>query len=141
VVVCYYEISKKKNWSFPQSADFLLEIGLMAPNLLKKINRKRNELEHEFKKPTKEDVVDFLDIVKLFLGFTDQFLQKTYTEFDIVSSENKYPLLFLTLRSEKGLIEITFEDGRTREETQVSINNEKNYVNVLRYLVRCILQR
>jgi hypothetical protein len=85
--------------------------------------------------------VDFLDIAELFLGFTDQFLQKTYTEFDIVSSENEYPLLFLTLRSEKGLIEMTFEDGRTREEARVSINDGKNYVNVLRYLVRCILQR
>jgi hypothetical protein len=40
----YYKISKSKNWSFPQSTDFLLEIGLIAPNVLKKINKNEMNL-------------------------------------------------------------------------------------------------
>ena len=138
----YYETSKDKHWSFPQSADFLLRIGIIAPNILKKINRKRNELEHEFKKPTREDVVDFLDVAELFLGFTDQFLNKKYDEFDIVAAEEDYPLLFSNLISEKGLIEMSFEENKqTREEASVSTNDEENYMTILRHLVKCIMQR
>jgi hypothetical protein len=137
----YYKISKDKHWDFPQSADFLLRIGIIAPNILKKINKKRNELEHEFKKPTREDVVDFLDVAELFLGFTDQFLNKTYDEFDIVTEED-YPLLFLNLISEKGLIEMCFEENeQTKEEASISVDDEENYITILRHLVKCIMER
>ena len=70
--------SKKEDWNFPQSTDFLLKVGVLAPNILRKINKKRNELEHDFKKPTLEEVTDFLDIAQLFLAVTENSFFKKH---------------------------------------------------------------
>jgi hypothetical protein len=64
--------SKKGRWNFPQKIKFLKERNVIAPRILEKINKTRNMLEHEFKKPNVENVEDALDIVALFIGYTKQ---------------------------------------------------------------------
>ena len=68
----YFTKSKKERWNFPKKLDFIKDQGIIAPRILKKINSIRNLLEHEFKKPSLEEVEDALDIVTLFIGYVDK---------------------------------------------------------------------
>jgi len=69
----YYKKSQKDQWSFPKKIDLMNELGLIAPRVLKKINKQRNLLEHQFVKPKRESVEDFLDITMLFIASTDRY--------------------------------------------------------------------
>lgn len=75
LIIREYGYGKKMNgqrWKFPQKIQFLKEKGIIAPRILEKINKTRNSLEHEFKRPNPENVKDALDIVALFIGYTEQ---------------------------------------------------------------------
>jgi hypothetical protein len=79
----FFEIAKKKYWSFPTKIDKIKELGILAPRVLNKINKKRNLMEHEFVKPNRETVEDFVDITALFLASTDKYIYSFKTECQI----------------------------------------------------------
>lgn len=54
-------------FSFPGRLDKLNALGLLAPRVVRKIVQLRNVLEHEYYKPTLEEVEDALDITALFI--------------------------------------------------------------------------
>ncbi len=58
-------------------------IGIISPEILKKINRKRNFLEHEYIYPSKEEVEDALDVAKLFVAYTNKYLFRANTGFEL----------------------------------------------------------
>jgi hypothetical protein len=134
--------AKKENWSFPQSSDFLLKIGVIAPSILKKINTKRNQLEHDFKKPTCDEVTDFLDVASMFLGVTNRFFQKAYTgEFEITPDDEGLPWLGMKLEQQEGLIEFEFHNIEGKlEKLKVSVDNEDNYAKALSCVVKAIVR-
>lgn len=70
--VCLHVKSEREKWNFPKKIQALGKIGVLAPRILEKINSKRNQLEHQYIKPTKDDVEDALDVAILFLGYTDR---------------------------------------------------------------------
>ena len=131
-----YNKAKKENWNFPQSADFLSKIGVLAPNILKKINRKRNELEHDFKKPTCEEVMDYFDVASLFLGSTSQFLHWTYLDYEISSED---AALSIKLDREKELIELEFFKEKRQKELKIPVDDEDSYIKILSHLVKHLL--
>jgi hypothetical protein len=136
-----YNKAKKENWNFPQSADFLSKIGVLAPNILKKINRKRNELEHDFKRPTCEEVIDYFDVASLFLSSTNQFLQRTYTDYGICPEdyENEDAFLSIKLNYEKELIELEFFKEKHNKELKIPVDDEDSYIRILSHLVKHLL--
>ncbi|WP_318641453.1 hypothetical protein [Flavobacterium ardleyense] len=73
ILLGYYNLSQKKFWSFPKKVELINDLGIIAPNILRKINKQRNLLEHQFVKPSREDVEDFLDITTLFISSTKIF--------------------------------------------------------------------
>jgi hypothetical protein len=72
----YYDLSQKESWSFPKKLELISDLGVIAPRVLTKINKQRNLLEHQFIKPQKEQVEDFLDIAMLFIASTDKYSLK-----------------------------------------------------------------
>jgi len=76
---CLHKKSEKEGWFFPKKIEVLRELGIAAPNILKKINKKRNELEHQYIKPNEEDVDDAIGVAELFLGATDERAIIDYT--------------------------------------------------------------
>lgn len=64
--------AKKENWNFPKKIDFLKNKNVIAPRVLEKINKTRNLLEHEFKKPNTDTVEDAFDVATLFVGYCKQ---------------------------------------------------------------------
>lgn len=104
-VLGQYKKAKSKDWSFPTKIEFIRSIGLVAPEILTKINRKRNQLEHEYKYPGSEEVKDALDIGNLFLAYTSKFTKRRYLGFGIELS--------------RGELWISFDQGRNRFEIEI----------------------
>lgn len=71
--------SEKEGWSFRQKAEMLSYLGILAPEVLKRINKRRNLLEHEYRAPKQPEVEDGLDIARLFIEYTDTFLGNMYS--------------------------------------------------------------
>ncbi|UCQ21033.1 hypothetical protein [Edwardsiella piscicida] len=67
---CGDEYFQKNLRNFPQKMDFLEKIGIVRPRIIDKINKIRNEIEHEYRDATLEEAEDFIDIVLLFMEAT-----------------------------------------------------------------------
>ena len=63
---------KKKDWKFPSKMKELNQVGVVAPRILRKINKTRNLLEHEYTLPSKEKVEDAMDVAILFITYTNR---------------------------------------------------------------------
>lgn len=83
-VYCLHKKSEKEKWDFPKKIEIIEQLGIVAPSILKRINKKRNELEHRYVKPTKEDVDDGRDVAKLFLAYTSGLVAEPLTFFGTV---------------------------------------------------------
>lgn len=83
-----YNKVKKERWNFPKKIKILKEIGVVAPNILENINKKRNKMEHYWKTPSLKEIKDYLDIANLFLRSTDIFVKKTYSFMDTKTVES-----------------------------------------------------
>ena len=103
-----YDLNEKLN--FPSKLEELNKLGIIAPRILKKINKIRNLLEHNYEKPDKEKVEDSIDIAILFIEYTNKFVYDFRTYFD-GSCNGK-------------IFRITFEDG----EIKVNYNKEKMFI-------------
>lgn len=68
------EVASPKMLFFPQKLEFCINCGVVGPRILRKLNRVRNAMEHEYYIPSKEETEDFVDVVELFLAATDRFM-------------------------------------------------------------------
>jgi len=80
-VYCLHKKSEKEKWDFPKKIEIIEQLGIVAPDILRKINKKRNELEHRYVKPTKEEVNDGRDVAKLFLAYTSKRIDNPLANF------------------------------------------------------------
>ncbi len=83
----YYKKSQKEFWNFPKKLTLISDLGILAPRVLSKINTQRNLLEHQFIKPVKDQVEDFLDIAMLFIASTDRYSLKFITHLTFRNKE------------------------------------------------------
>jgi len=88
-VIGYYEKSKKEQWHFPQKIQFLRDFGIVSPNILKRVNRTRNLLEHEYICPSKSSVENAIDVAELFLIATEKMTDRKVYDFSFDLSMNK----------------------------------------------------
>lgn len=68
--------------SHPQLIDYLRSCGLVAPNILKRVNDLRNEVEHRYHIPPEAEVETYIDVAELFLDATDRWVSHMPTEVD-----------------------------------------------------------
>jgi len=66
-------IARKERWNFPFKLEVLGKIGILAPRILARINQKRNQLEHQYIRPSQKDLRDGMDVMMLFLEYTLPF--------------------------------------------------------------------
>ena len=135
----FYEKSKNENWAFPKKMDLLSKVGVIAQRILKKVNRKRNELEHDFKKPSRENVEDFFDVANLFLYYTERLVSYTYDqEFEWYCGDEE-PWLRIKLNKGNFDLELRSRKGEGKK-IKVSIDDGDNYLKILKGWVLCILE-
>lgn len=73
-----------KGRNVPKKLEILNQIGFIAPRILSKINRHRNEVEHEFVCPDHETVADFVDVVLLFVEATKAHIEDRIREWSVL---------------------------------------------------------
>lgn len=102
----YYRISKKKFWGFSKKIEFIKKLNILTPRILKKINRLRNLMEHEYIKPNEEQVEDFIDVVSLFIASTDKFVSSPRDEVIYTNDNLELAEITVKLNVDNGLIKI-----------------------------------
>ncbi len=108
------KLHKNKNSSFPEKLKYLELCGILSPNILRKLNAKRNEIEHDYYIPKKEEVEDYIDIVELFLMATKELLDSFPEQVDYClmkdedydASLNLPDEITIIIKMEKGIIEL-----------------------------------
>lgn len=89
---CGDEYFQKNLRNFPTKMDFLEGIGIVRPRIIDKINKIRNEVEHEYRDATLEEAEDFIDIVLLFMEAT-RYLNSRFpyeADFGLAVSDEVY---------------------------------------------------
>lgn len=85
------KIKKKRN-DFPSKMEFLGKCGVISPTIIRRINKMRNRVEHDYYIPSEDEAVEYLEIVELYLLATD----KTSSYFpdgpcaDLISDDDEY---------------------------------------------------
>ena len=126
--------AKKENWKFPRKIEFIRATGLVAPEVLTKINRKRNELEHEYKCPATEEVKDALDIVSLFLASTNRFVEREYLGFGTQLNRGE---LWIYFDQDENLFKIETLNPPSRT---VVDEKDENFLSLLRIYVQFMIK-
>jgi len=91
-------------------------VSILAPRILKKVNKIRNLLEHEFQKPSVDEAEDAVDIATLFVEATDKVFVNFMDSFWIAreGSENRPAVIKengRTIFIDDELPKFTFADG------------------------------
>lgn len=123
---CLYKKSEAEKWSFPKKIEILEHLGIIAPRILKKINRKRNELEHQYIEPTRDEVEDALDVAILFLAYTERFVTKSTKSYGY---RNDFEI---KLEIEKGIVELT--DKKKKVTQKAKIDNDDGWIDFAKRL-------
>lgn len=75
------------NWSgqrsFPKMVEYLTRVGVAAPRILNKLNRLRNQVEHEYLIPDRGEVETFIDVTILFLASTQRWISRLPCDIEI----------------------------------------------------------
>ena len=90
------KLSTKEKWVFPRKIEVIHKLGIVSPNILNRINRKRVALEHFHKKPEKEQVTEFLDIAELFI---ELFKHRSYRCELVIDYDEDFAFLMDTEKS------------------------------------------
>jgi hypothetical protein len=84
IAFCLLKTARAKHWNVPKKLEQISQLGVITPRVLTKLNRTRNLIEHEFHKPSQEQVEDFVDIVALFHEATRIYLHSVPNDAQIV---------------------------------------------------------
>lgn len=114
----YYDESKRKGklWGFSAKVELIEKFDIIAPEILKKVNRYRNTMEHHYIKPDSNQVNDFWEIVYLFIRSTEHI---TSNSLPCVQYENYYSEEFPVI----GELELTTDN----ENGKIIINTDNRY--------------
>lgn len=125
-------LARKTANSFLSKKKLLEELGIITPRILEKLNRQRNILEHEYTKPSLEEVSDFLDITELFIEYTNKYVYtlKCNCSFENVTME--IPSLDISYRTEDGGIEILYIDDTKQIKRPIIDAKDINRKEILR---------
>ncbi|MCR8843743.1 hypothetical protein NQ117_08590 [Paenibacillus sp. SC116] len=120
--------------SFPQKLDLLRELGLIAPNIMKKINTARNRMEHAYIDPSTgslDDIVDFIDIAELFLESTEVIVTRFINQFILESDSIEDYWLFCKYDFEQASfeIEVNYNDTNAVERHNLQFNRKRKEYN------------
>lgn len=128
-----HKLASSKNLPFPSKLDFCVNCGVVGPRILRKLNRVRNAMEHEYYMPGKEETEGFADVVELFLAATDRFIRSFPDYVDLSLEDEDFggvSLRDVSLKLEpgSGVVEITLrqlEADHDKVHTEAAIQREK----------------
>lgn len=70
-----FAMSKPRKTNFPCRVEFAASCGVVAPRIVEKVNRLRNLVEHEYVRPERETVEDYVGVAHLFVAACNPLVQ------------------------------------------------------------------
>lgn len=132
-----HNLPKKKLRNIPCKFDLIKELGIIAPRVLSKINSVRNLVEHEFVRPSQEQVEDFYDIVHLFLLSTEKYILNFPHSCHLENDEREEWLSFDYDRKE-GFIEFSVHSNDDKKVIKI-YSSDENYITVYASFIKVAL--
>jgi len=135
-----FEKSNEERWNFPRKIETLKKLGIISPRILKKINQKRNLLEHQYIKPKKSEVDDALDVATLFIAYTEKFLIKALIECEPVDDKtgDSFKIIF-DYKNGKLDFGVTMYDKQERykgiKKAKSVTSDSKEYMEYLKWFI------
>lgn len=114
---CLQKKREKEHWNFPDKIEVLRKLGIVAPDILRKITNKRNLLEHQYIKPTRENINDAIGVAELFLNATDERAIVHY------EAKNDFKI---ELRHQEGIVKLT--DYKNNVEKTATIDTDDGWI-------------
>jgi hypothetical protein len=89
----FWNRATERRWDFIAKTDLLTELKIATPNVLRRINRLRNQVEHHYSIPgDAKQLEDFIDIVELFIASTRGFTASRYEMADFTQPSSRRDL-------------------------------------------------
>jgi len=141
-----------KNKDFPTKIRKLEKMGISPSIIFEKINSKRVDLEHFYKKPDSKSVEDAIQIAQLFLDVTnyslstfwvDSFLfqskdENSYIKREKYSLELMYNGIWISYKEKEYKYEIKkLKDGKSEDEIIVTKNDGDDYLKLINLTIKC----
>jgi uncharacterized protein (UPF0332 family) len=116
----YQNKSRKGRWNFNDKLEFLGELDIITPEFLRKINKQRNFLEHEYALPSRENVEDAIDIAILFIDYTQKHLNKILIDC-VLNIKNKAdsPEIRFDRKNSKFIVSDPYPDNKILKEFDI----------------------
>jgi hypothetical protein len=134
----YYKDSQDKHWGFPAKLELIKRFEIIAPRVLNKINKVRNQMEHQFQKPNPEQVEDFLDIATMFIAATEQYASYSLSLVDYINEVNTEFInineveLELDNKNSKILVSTTNLNYNSKSIDFCIDKTDKDYIDILK---------
>lgn len=78
----------KRPKNFPLKIEFCGKCGIVGKRILKKLNKLRNTVEHNYYVPEREEAEDYVDIVELFINATNKLMYSFPTKVELESTSS-----------------------------------------------------
>ncbi len=124
---------------------WLTDLNIIAPKILRKINKNRSLLEHDFKKPKREEIEDSLDAVTLFVAYVKRLSDKLISDIEVIPNDEKKDRRWLKIMFNymKGTFRIRLMKSNLEkkvideliEETKVSYQNDRTCPKILHFFL------
>ena len=134
----------KKRQSFPEKIEFIKDIGITTPEIIEKINRKRNLLEHEYDIPSHEDVSDAIGIAELFIETVKPIFYRYYNELDVHDDSKGigFPCIHFNFDYKKHLFKVAYEKEEGSEIEEVEYNHKhQDYLKIVEYYIKFLKEK
>jgi len=133
----------KKLKRFPQLLEYVRSCGVVSPNVLDRLNKLRNEVEHYYETPKLADVEIFVDVTELFLVATDRWRDRQPCEADyfqeIETTAGIFCIVGLIFDWKKGAATIKYrtKDAKSRFDTSKIeyFSPSEEYFTCVRFLI------
>jgi len=95
--------SSRSRWGLPYKLLVLRKLGLSAPDVLRDyITSKRNLIEHEYVRPSREETRHLADITELFLSATDKYVEEGYISSATITIRHEVERRKISARLDRG---------------------------------------
>ena len=135
----------KKRWKFPEKIEFIKDIGIISPEIIKKINKKRNLIEHEYDIPSSEGVSDAIGIAELFIESVKPIFIRYYKDLEIHIDDSKgigFSCIYFDFDYKKHLFKVAYEKEEGSKIEEVEYNHKhQDYLKIVEYYIKFLKER
>ena len=84
-----YTLGYTPHRDYRKNIDLLEKLGIVTPRILRKVSDSRNLLEHEYKKPSQEQILDALDLAYLYVYSIKPLIHNITGDFTLANGDEK----------------------------------------------------